>query len=70
MTKVINMSDYKTLEDLVRERLDAKTIVIAGVLSDDTSRVYIDPDMTDIDLVYLIQTLQDLRARRLNAVNS
>lgn len=64
--RVLNMEDFRDIEDLVRMRLHCDHIVIAGTLGDGTNVSYISDELSDKDLVYLIQTLIDLRQVRLN----
>lgn len=64
MSDVIDINDYKNLEDIVKQRLNAKAVVICATL-DDGSFITFVPDMPDIDLVYTIQTLNDRRNARL-----
>lgn len=69
MSNVVSMDDYKYLEDIVRERLGVKEVIIIGI-DEDFQTSYVGLDISDIDLVYAIQYLKDLRARRVDDANS
>ena len=60
MSKVKNIDDYRSIEDYIKLRTGAKSVVIGLVFDEGNLSTYI-PDMADIDLVYAIQTLKDRR---------
>lgn len=64
MSNVVNISDRKDVVDIVRERLEAEHVVICFVDKDGMIAAHISDDTTDINLVYMIQTLTDLRRIR------
>lgn len=60
-----NMDDYRTLEDIVKQRLGAKEVVVLGVLENGDFCTFVPNGLLDNDLVYLIQLLNDRRTARL-----
>lgn len=61
MNNVISLDEFKKIENVLKEKLKAKHIVICAVRDDGLMSTYIEEDITDIDLVYMIQILQDRR---------
>jgi hypothetical protein len=66
MSNVISLDDYREIHDVVKNRLGADYVVIGGILKDGNFLTYIPTEITDIELVYLIQTLNDRRKERLS----
>lgn len=64
-SNVINMDDYRLLEDIIKQRLGATHVVVSAVLEDGTFSSFVPGELPDIDFVYIIQTLKDRRNERL-----
>lgn len=60
-SNVIQLDDFRPIEKILKDRLEAKHIIICTVRLDGMMSTYIEEDISDIDLVYLIQTLKDRR---------
>ena len=58
---VTDINDYKEVEDIVKDRLSVKNVIITGINKEGQFFTYIDPEITDIDLTYVIQILKDRR---------
>lgn len=66
MSDVVSLDDYRELHDVVKNRLGAEHVVIGAILKDGNFLSYIPQEIMDIELVYLIQTLNDRRRERLS----
>lgn len=62
---VVNLDHHREIEALVKSRLGAHHVIMCAQMIDGTVMTYIPEEIGDKDLVYLIQTLQDLRDERL-----
>jgi hypothetical protein len=62
---VINIDKFKSCEQIIKQRLQADGIVVCTADNLGGINVYISEELPDMELVYMIQTLQDLRQRRL-----
>jgi len=62
---VIDIDDYRAIEDIAKIRLRAKNVIFVGELEDGNFISFIPDEVLDIDLVYMIQTLKDRRSMRL-----
>ena len=63
---VVNLDAHREIEALVKSRLGAAHVVMSAQMLDGTVLTYIPEEIGDKDLVYLIQTLHDLRQARLD----
>jgi hypothetical protein len=61
-----NLDEHREIESLVKLRLGARHVIICAELLDGSPLTYIPEEIGDKDLVYLIETLRDLRQMRLN----
>lgn len=61
MSKVVNLDDFRALEDLISQRLGTDKIVIAVIDDTDTVSSYISDSLKDIELVYINKTLSERR---------
>lgn len=64
-SNVVNIEDFRALEDVAKIRLGATSVVFAAVLPDGSMMTFIPDEIWDINLVYIIQTLSDRRKERL-----
>jgi hypothetical protein len=62
---VVDLDDYRDLEEIIKTRLGAHHVVVAAVMPDGNYLTFIPSEIFDMDLVYLIQTLSDRRKDRL-----
>lgn len=65
MNDIISLDDYRNLEDVIKNRLGAKQVVVCATLESGDFLTFIPSDLMDIDLVYMIQNLKDRRNERL-----
>jgi len=70
LADIKSMDDYRDIEDVVKRRFNGEHVVFGVVLKDGKLLTYIPPDVADITLVYLIQTLKDRRNLIVDEVNS
>lgn len=66
---VINIDDVRYAEDVVKQRFGAEHVVIAAVLKNGEFQTFIPTEISDIELVYIIETLKDRRALRVKEIN-
>lgn len=67
---VVTLDDYRRVEDIVKQRLGATHILFSAELPTGEILTYIPHELLDVTLVYMIQTLKDRRAARVNEINS
>jgi hypothetical protein len=67
---VVMLDEYRKLEDIVKVRLGAVNVVFSAELKCGDILTFIPDELTDINLVYMIQTLKDRRANRVEEINS
>ena len=60
-TKVVDIEQGRSLENLIKERLGCKEIIFAGILENGNFISYYSGGISDVDFVYLIQILKDRR---------
>jgi hypothetical protein len=66
MTKIVELDDYRFLHELIENRFKSKKFALGIYLEDGNLATYFDDDLTDLELCYLIQTLQDRRNAKFN----
>ena len=64
---VVNLDEHREVASFVAAKLGANRIIFCAEMPDGTNLTYIPEEMTDMELVYAIQMLQDLRQARLNS---
>lgn len=70
MNNVVALDNYRKLEDIIKERLKVEEVVVLGDCGDGNFLSFVPNSISDLSLVYMIQTLKDIRQRRMNEVNS
>lgn len=63
---VVELDEYRACEDVVKRRMGAKFCIFSAELENGDIATYIPHDLSDMVLVYMIQTLQDRRIARLD----
>ena len=69
-SNVVELDEYRRVEDLIKLRLGAINVVISAELRDGQILTYIPTNLLDINLVYMIQNLKDRREGRVHDINS
>ena len=67
---VVNLDDYRALEDVIMQRLGADSVIVCAVYNNGQIGTFVPVEMDDLLLVYVIQTLKDRRTARVNDINS
>ena len=62
---VEEMDNFRSLEDIIKQRLNGTSVILGVVNKDGNFITYIDPEIDDLNLVYLIKCLEDRRVMRL-----
>lgn len=68
--EIINLDDYRLVEDIVKQRLGAVNLIFSAEMPNGEILTYIPHQLSDINLVYMIQTFTDRRTGRVNEINS
>lgn len=63
--KVVELDSYRSIEEIVKQRLGATHVVFGAVLPDGQFMTFIPTEIYDMELVYLIKTFEDRRSQRL-----
>lgn len=73
MNNIVELDNRRKINemvDVVKKRLGAKTLIIGAVMDNDDYLSFVESEMLDSDLVYLIQCLKDRRQARVNEINT
>jgi hypothetical protein len=65
MSNIVNLDDYRKIEDILKLRLGAKSVIFCAELENGDIATYVPHELLDITLVYMIQTIKDRRTARL-----
>lgn len=69
MSNSVPIDPYRNIKLRLKKELGAKVIVVNAVLEDDSIMTFIDENISDIELVYIIQCLKDRRDIRWRDIN-
>lgn len=62
---LIELDNYRSVEDIVKRRLDSDYVVICYITKDGLFGTFIPSTITDIDLTYMIDCLIERKRTRL-----
>jgi len=61
MAKIMKLDDYRSIEEVLRREFKTDKFILATYTAEGEAITYVNNEISDIGLVYLIQCLKDRR---------